>query len=181
MAAEYQTIQRIAKQPMADAADPGNPTSIGPCRGLPPPLILDLQACLGNALLVDHRLLGNLPVTGGAYALILHLEQAVAVDLPKLSAQPIAPGWYLYAGSAYGPGGLRARLARHFKPNKKTHWHIDRLTNICAPAAALSMPGGCECAIAAELAAGQAFGFVAAGFGASDCRQCPSHLLAWGR
>ena len=101
------------------------------------------------------------------------------VDLPQLSPEPIGPGWYLYAGSAYGPGGLRARLARHFKPQKKPHWHIDRLTNIRTPAAALSMPGGRECIVAADLTAGQAFAYALPGFGASDCRQCRSHLLAW--
>ena len=181
LATGHQTIEPIAKQPMADAPDPGNSALMGSLRKLPSPLILDLQACLGNALLVGHRTLGDAPASGGAYALILRLEQAVTVDLPRLAAEPIAPGWYLYAGSAYGPGGLRARLARHFKPNKKTHWHIDRLTSICAPAAALSVPGGHECAVAADLAAGQAFAFAVTGFGASDCRQCRSHLLAWQR
>lgn len=39
----------------------------------------------------------------------------------------VEPGWYLYVGSAFGPGGLRARLAHHAKKAAKPHWHIDYL------------------------------------------------------
>ncbi len=35
--------------------------------------------------------------------------------------------WYLYVGSAFGPGGLAARVGRHLRENKTQHWHLDYL------------------------------------------------------
>ena len=40
----------------------------------------------------------------------------------------LAPGCYVYAGSARGPGGIRARVRRHLRPDKTPHWHIDQVT-----------------------------------------------------
>ena len=179
MATGHHTDEQAARELVADAPDPSNSLPSGYRPELPRQLIHDLQGCLRNGVLVGHRVLGDVPASGGAYALVLYLEQAVVVDLPRLRPEPIEPGWYLYAGSAYGPGGLRARLTRHFRLQKKPHWHIDRLTSIRTPAAALSMPGGREYIVAADLTAGRAFAYALPGFGASDCRQCRSHLLAW--
>ncbi len=41
----------------------------------------------------------------------------------------LEPGVYVYVGSAWGPGGLRARIYRHLGlvGRKRLHWHIDRL------------------------------------------------------
>ena len=39
----------------------------------------------------------------------------------------IQPGFYIYVGSARGPGGLRARVGHHLQPSKRLHWHIDYL------------------------------------------------------
>jgi len=36
-------------------------------------------------------------------------------------------GYYVYVGSALGPGGLRARIAHHQKLSTRPHWHIDYL------------------------------------------------------
>jgi Uri superfamily endonuclease len=39
-----------------------------------------------------------------------------------------AAGYYLYIGSAFGSGGLRARLAYHQQRTKPhPHWHVDYL------------------------------------------------------
>lgn len=89
------------------------------------------------------------------------------------------PGWYAYAGSANGPGGLRARLARHFRRDKAPHWHVDPLAMAAGELAAVAVPGGNECAIAAVLTGSGSFAHVHEGFGSSDCRICRSHLLAW--
>jgi len=88
------------------------------------------------------------------------------------------PGWYAYAGSANGPGGLRARLARHFRQDKKQHWHVDPLTMAAARIAAFAVTGGVECELADRLSASGEFRHVGGHFGSSDCRSCPSHLLA---
>jgi len=148
--------------------------------GLPSTLRCDLSASLAEGLFAEAETLDRVPSVGGAYALIVHLQKQISPDLPRLAAEPIGPGWYLYAGNAYGPGGLRARLTRHFRTNKSTHWHIDRLTSGRLPAGALALPGRRECDIAARLANSAAFGFALTGFGASDCRRCRSHLLRWG-
>lgn len=116
-----------------------------------------------------HATAETIPATAGAYVLAVVLE-APAASLPV--------GRYLYCGSAKGPGGLRARLARHLRKGKSVRWHIDRLTEAGRALGAWTFPGGDECALAASLAAA---GFPAPlpGFGSSDCRTCVSHLFAW--
>jgi len=164
-----------------ESAGRSDPTMEGSNIRPPQPLIQELLGCLGNGLLSGGQMLGEIPASGGAYVLLLHLERAVTIELPRLDPDPIPAGWHLYAGSANGPGGLRARLTRHFRPHKKPHWHIDRLTIIKAPEAAFSIPSGNECAIVSSLIASRAFRFTSPGFGATDCRQCQSHLLTWRR
>jgi histidyl-tRNA synthetase len=104
----------------------------------------------------------------GAYALIVRLEQ---------SASGLAPGTYLYAGSAYGPGGIPARVRRHLKPDKKVHWHVDRLTNAGTVVSVVAVPGGRECAIVAAALRVPGMSIPSPGFGSSDCTLCPAHLL----
>lgn len=122
---------------------------------------------------------GTVPAAGGAYLLLLRLDGALRLDIPTLSAGRLAPGWYAYAGSARGPGGLRARIARHLRPNNRPHWHVDRLTQAAETLLALAYPDGEECALVSALSAQDAFAVPLAGFGSSDCRQCRSHLLRW--
>ena len=87
-------------------------------------------------------------------------------------------GQYLYAGSAWGPGGIRARLGRHQRPGNKRHWHIDHLIAVGTIETTIAFPGARECEIVAFSLAAGAAGVPVPGFGASDCRICPSHLLA---
>jgi len=37
------------------------------------------------------------------------------------------PGYYIYVGSAFGPGGVRARVSRHLQREKAKRWHLDFL------------------------------------------------------
>lgn len=110
----------------------------------------------------------------GAYALVIELEREI--PLPPRLGRTLAPGRYLYAGSANGPGGIAARVARHLRKRKTRHWHVDWLTGAGAVTAVVALPGGSECAIVATLLAGGA-AVPVPGFGASDCRACPAHLL----
>ena len=112
----------------------------------------------------------------GAYLLLVVLTVPLRVVLPQRPEAVLLPGRYLYAGSARGPGGLRARLARHMLADKKPHWHIDRLTGAGAVEGAWVVPGGDECALVAALAH---LPVPMPGFGSSDCRVCASHLLYW--
>ena len=112
------------------------------------------------------------PAAPGAYALWLRLPAPLAATAGNRSAI-LAPGDYLYCGSAKGPGGLRARLARHWREEKRAHWHVDQLTAAGDIIGAFAVEGGSECAVNAALAA---LPIPLPGFGSSDCPRCVSHL-----
>ena len=63
----------------------------------------------------------------GTYALILKLNRARTVSIGGLNAVDFSAGYYIYIGSAFGPGGLQARLGRHITRDKPSRWHIDYL------------------------------------------------------
>ncbi|MDH3452172.1 MAG: GIY-YIG nuclease family protein, partial [Gammaproteobacteria bacterium] len=48
------------------------------------------------------------------------------ISIGALGERRFARGYYIYAGSAFAPGGLRARLRRHCTGGRR-HWHIDYL------------------------------------------------------
>lgn len=122
--------------------------------------------------------MNGVPAVPGAYVLAVELAAALPLALPRRAPVTLAAGRYLYCGSACGPGGLRARLARHFRMDKAIRWHIDRLTaaGTGTVLGALAYPGGDECALAAALSD---FPAPLTGFGSSDCQRCRSHLVFW--
>jgi len=71
----------------------------------------------------------------GTYILILKSAVTRRVRVGRLGNLQLCPGYYVYIGSAFGPGGLRARIDHHQRLAKRPHWHIDylrrhtRLTN----------------------------------------------------
>ncbi len=89
----------------------------------------------------------------------------------------LVAGRYVYAGSARGPGGIRARVGRHLRRGKRPHWHVDHLTEAAAGLQAIAVPGGDECALIDTLLAAGGCEVALAGFGSTDCRTCPGHLL----
>lgn len=122
--------------------------------------------------------ISTLPAEAGAYCLILRLEQATFVAVGKLGEFDFQAGWYVYAGSAHGPGGLRGRLQHHLRPVVKPHWHIDYLRPHARLRAIWYRTGaavGEEHDWAAVLSDLPGAAIPAKRFGASDCR-CPSHL-----
>jgi Uri superfamily endonuclease len=90
----------------------------------------------------------------------------------------LQPGWYAYAGSAFGPGGLRARLARHLRGGSKRHWHIDYLRPHAPIYEIWYSPKtqNCEHRWAAALGHITGAQIPLPGFGSSDCR-CAAHLF----
>lgn len=123
-----------------------------------------------------------LPSEPGTYALQLHLSKPVQQEIGRLGRFLFPAGELIYVGSAFGPGGLRARLGRHLNRAGKRHWHIDTLL----PAAQLvgfwatTFPSRLECRWVATLAALPGASCPARGLGSSDCRHgCPAHLLAF--
>lgn len=122
-----------------------------------------------------------MPVLKGNYALIIRLERDTPLTIGRLGSFAFPAGLYLYAGS--GLNGLESRVRRHLRRDndKKRHWHIDSLTAV-APVcqvwwAADEMRRECEWAELVQEWGGR---IVAPGFGASDCRRCPAHLLYLG-
>ena len=63
----------------------------------------------------------------GTYALVLASTVRTAVRIGKLGQLLLRPGYYIYIGSAFGPGGLEARIAHHRNGSSRPHWHIDYL------------------------------------------------------
>ena len=147
-----------------------------------PPLDLDrtLAAIWPATALFGFAECDEIPAEKGAYAILLRLPGRLTVALPGQLETVLQPGWYLYCGSARGPGGLKARIARHLQSEKKIRWHIDRLTTIAATRLALPFAGDLtECALADKAFATGGFSIPVPGFGSSDCRTCRSHLLRW--
>lgn len=112
-----------------------------------------------------------LPKTG-TYVLLLELPVPQQIYVGSVGMISFPAGFYAYTGSAMS--GLKARVARHLRPDKKMRWHIDFLL------AHASIKGvffwestiKMECLIARALE--KEFKSIPR-FGCSDCR-CPSHL-----
>jgi len=117
-----------------------------------------------------------LPDDKGAYALLIHLQNPT--PLPGRFGGRLKPGLYCYLGSAKGPGGIRARCRRHLKRDKAKRWHIDWLTTEAAAIEAIVWPDLTECTLVRALLEIPGMTAPIAGFGSSDCRTCPAHLLA---
>lgn len=117
----------------------------------------------------------------GIYAMLIEIESPLRLVFRKREVV-LAPGLYVYVGSAKGAGGIRARVARHQRRDKKVRWHIDLVT-----VSSQARVSGVVCAEAAEpecvlvpLLEEAGFSHVIKGFGASDCRRgCTSHFLRY--
>lgn len=118
-----------------------------------------------------------LPRAKGCYILVLFLAQPQTLQVGKLGELTFAAGYYLYVGSAFGSGGLAARLKHHLS-SAKLHWHIDTLRAVAALQEIWFSVADdpCECQWAARLADLPQLTRPYPGFGSSDCR-CVSHLF----
>ena len=90
-------------------------------------------------------------------------------------------GSYLYVGSAFGPGGVEARIKHHLAIAKKPHWHLDYVRPYLQPKEVwISFsPQRLEHLWADDLVNLPGATIPVGGFGASDC-QCRSHLFHFG-
>lgn len=117
-------------------------------------------------------------MTQGTYLLILSLSESAVRQVGSLDEVLFHAGWYVYVGSAFGPGGF-SRITRHRElanspgSQQNLHWHIDYLLTLPSLSFcnALTWPNiDRECSIAKLLHQKPV-----AGFGSSDCN-CHSHL-----
>lgn len=118
----------------------------------------------------------TIPAAGGAYVLLIRLDRPLPIEIKAFAGSVLPRGLYAYCGSAYGPGGLHARIARHMRPHKALRWHVDRLTAAGRIEDVAIRIGGRECDLVEELMAKRGR-VVLPGFGSSDCRRCAAHLL----
>lgn len=119
-----------------------------------------------------------LPARPGTYVLVMRLARPATLRIGTLGAARLRPGFYAYAGSALGPGGIAARVGRHARGGPATHWHIDYLRRLAPAREAWFTTGRVrrEHAWAGALARLPGAAAPVPGFGASDCR-CHSHLV----
>ena len=114
----------------------------------------------------------------GTYVLIFSACQKGQPQIGRRGTLDLQPGFYIYVGSAFGPGGLKARIAHHCKKNFRPHWHIDYLD----PFLELSEiwytyhPVQREHQWAQIIENTRGTSVPLDGFGSSDCR-CKSHLF----
>ena len=120
----------------------------------------------------------DFPKDPGTYGLIFSRPAAGWIQVGKLGRFEFPAGFYVYVGSALGPGGLAGRLGRHLSQEKRTHWHVDYLSREVTLVEIWYAPGEEIREHDWAAAAGRLPGarIAAAGFGASDCR-CPAHLF----
>jgi Uri superfamily endonuclease len=113
----------------------------------------------------------------GTYALILRSESSAVAQIGRWSRLIIRPGYYVYVGSAFGPGGVFARVSRHCRKSKARHWHIDHLREFAFVASVWysHAPVRLEHRWARALPSLDGVEAVQ-GFGCSDCN-CTAHLF----
>jgi len=112
----------------------------------------------------------------GIYTLILRLDVTKDIRIGALGIISFKPGYYIYAGSALGSGGL-SRVSRHIRFSReryrKAKWHIDYLMEeaVLEKTVCAETKDRLECVLAAGIG-----GTYVEKFGCSDC-DCASHLF----
>ena len=113
----------------------------------------------------------------GTYALLLRSHTSARAQVGRLGCLNIRPGYYIYVGSAFGPGGVLARVSRHCREAKSKHWHIDYLREFAIPASVWYSYATARLEHSwAEAMAKMKDIVPVKGFGCTDCK-CEAHLF----
>jgi Uri superfamily endonuclease len=122
------------------------------------------------------------PTSTGTYVLVLRARRARTIAIGRFGSCRIEPGYYAYVGSAFGPGGLRARLAHHRRRTTHPRWHIDYLRVALTLEEIWFAPGRFrrESLWARTMVCLSGATIPIPGFGASDHRGA-THLVAFAR
>ena len=109
----------------------------------------------------------------GGYILLLRLKERSEIRIGKLGIIQFHPGYYAYIGSAMR--GLKQRISRHLRKEKKLHWHIDYLLEKASVSNVIVCKSynSIECDIVNKI--GSMYNVIS-GFGSSDCK-CIGHLF----
>ncbi len=125
--------------------------------------------------------LDTIPQEKGTYLLLVQVEDNPIIHATKKKWM-FEKGIYAYTGSARNTGGLRARIGRHLKQDKKMYWHIDYLlanshVEIIGTIFTTSKKN-LECKVVKTLIKEGTGTPYAKRFGSSDCKKgCPSHII----
>ncbi|MDI6807052.1 MAG: GIY-YIG nuclease family protein [Candidatus Aenigmarchaeota archaeon] len=117
----------------------------------------------------------------GVYCLIIRLDKEQKIKIGSLGEVKFPKGFYVYTGSALK--GLRARINRHRKKQKKLFWHIDYFLASkhakVSKAIAIRTNKRLECKLNKAVSNLPNAKVLVKGFGCSDC-SCKSHLVYFG-
>lgn len=104
------------------------------------------------------------------------LEKGQRIKVAKLPEAHYPAGFYLYVGRA--KRGLRKRVDRHLRRDKKNFWHIDYfLREAGVMDVWIKLNSFDECRTVSQIRKfSENSGIPQKKFGASDCR-CPGHLV----
>jgi len=113
---------------------------------------------------------------GGLYVLVLRLKKGQKIKVAKLAETYFSSGGYLYVGRA--KRGLKKRLERHLRKDKKLFWHIDYfLRKAEVMDVWIKLNSFDECRVVSQIRKFIENSVIPQKkFGASDCR-CPGHLF----
>jgi Uri superfamily endonuclease len=75
----------------------------------------------------ELRCRARIAASAGTYALVLCCGQPRRLVIGRLGTLRTRPGFYVYVGSALGPGGVGARVRHHERCSAQPRWHIDYL------------------------------------------------------
>ena len=114
----------------------------------------------------------------GTYALILESKSAFSTKVGKLGRVTGDAGFYIYVGSAFGPGGVEARIRHHKKSVARPRWHLDYIRRFMVLKEIWTTYDSVkrEHQWANVLSSFSRAKIPFSGFGASDC-SCVSHLI----
>lgn len=121
------------------------------------------------------NMLKNLP---GTYAVILLSRVDSDVNIGTRLRLSVQPGYYIYVGSAFGPGGVASRIKHHISAVKRPHWHLDYLRQFADVIEVWFTYDTLkrECQWASLISSIGVLYSPIKGFGATDCT-CSTHLM----
>ena len=123
------------------------------------------------------ELVGTLNSQPGTYAIVLRCSDEDRLAIGRLGEFQLRKGYYIYIGSAFDAGGVRARVIRHHREEKVQYWHIDYLRKqIPLVEAWYTHDAERREHRWVEVMTGMNFVRYSKGFGSSDCG-CYSHLF----
>ncbi len=114
----------------------------------------------------------------GTYVLAMQCAGKQTVEVGAQGPIALQSGTYLYVGSAFGPGGVAARVRRHARRDHRQHWHIDHIRPHCTLQGAWISysEARLECRWARALLDAERTSVPKKRIGSSDCG-CEAHFM----